>query len=241
MFELYLGKLNTTPHHSTTPFLVSSAVHAVVLSAVAVLTLAMAGQALPELPSMMAFVAELPAPPPPPPASRKPAAPEPPKVAPSPDAAPIAVPPRIGLEPAAALGGEDGVEGGVEGGVPGGVLAGIAGGLPTEAPPPPPPPPPRARTPVRVGGQLQPPALLRRVEPDYPWLAVDRNIQGVVILEATVDENGQVADVRVLRAPSTLLADASTRAVRQWQYSPLVLNGIRERFIVTVTLTFSLK
>jgi TonB family protein len=49
-----------------------------------------------------------------------------------------------------------------------------------------------------------------------------------------------VAEVKVLRSASPLLDREALLAVKQWRYSPLVLNGIRERFVLTVTLTFSL-
>lgn len=86
---------------------------------------------------------------------------------------------------------------------------------------------------------MQAPALIRRVDPDYPPLAVSAHIEGVVILEAVVDQGGRVEDVRVLRS-LPLLDNAAKAAVRQWQYSPLLLNGKPERFILTVTVSFRL-
>jgi len=65
-------------------------------------------------------------------------------------------------------------------------------------------------------------------------------VQGVVILEAVVGRDGRVEDVKVLRS-IPLLDAAAVDAVRQWQYSPLLLNGKPERFIVTVTLSFNVK
>jgi TonB family protein len=62
-----------------------------------------------------------------------------------------------------------------------------------------------------------------------------------VILEAIVDRDGAVAEVKVLRSAGALLDREALLAVRQWRYSPLVLNGIPERFILTVTLSFSLQ
>ena len=56
-----------------------------------------------------------------------------------------------------------------------------------------------------MGGNITTPELLHRVEPLYPDIAVRAHIQGVSILEATVDETGQVTDVRVLRTASALL------------------------------------
>jgi len=132
---------------------------------------------------------------------------------------------------------EGGVPGGVEGGIPGGVLGGVLGGMVSEAPPPPPPPP---ATPKRVGGDIQAPALVRRVEPEYPPVAVAGKITGTVILEATVDEAGAVTDVKVLRS-ILLLDQAAVKAVKQWRYQPLVLNGQAVPFILVVTLTFNLR
>jgi protein TonB len=93
---------------------------------------------------------------------------------------------------------------------------------------------------VRIGGQVQAPALVRRVEPLYPPMAVRANVTGTVILEAIVDAEGRVADVKVLRSGHRLLDDPAIAAVRQWRYSPLVLNGIRESFVLTVVLSFQL-
>jgi protein TonB len=119
------------------------------------------------------------------------------------------------------------------------VVGGVVGGLPEATPPPPPPPAPRA--PVRVGGRIQAPALVKRVEPFYPALAVSAHVEGVVILEALVDEQGRVVEMKVLRSAGALLDDAAMTAVRQWRYSPLVLNGIHTRFLLTVTLSFNLE
>ena len=111
----------------------------------------------------------------------------------------------------------------------------------TEIPaPPPPPPPPASRQPVRTGGQIGAPALLHRVDPEYPDLAVRAKIQGLVVLEALVDEDGGVADVKILRSAGEVLDRAALAAVRQWRYSPLLLNGTRERFILTISLAFNL-
>ena len=60
-------------------------------------------------------------------------------------------------------------------GVPGGVVGGIAGGLEPLAPPPPPPEP---RKPIRVGGVIKEPALVHRVEPVYPGVAISAHIPG---------------------------------------------------------------
>jgi protein TonB len=124
---------------------------------------------------------------------------------------------------------------GVEGGVPGGVVGGVVGGLP-EAPPPPPPPP---AAPVRVGGNIKPPQKTKHVNPTYPAIAQSARVQGVVIIEATIGQNGRVADARVLRS-IPLLDSAALEAVRQWEFSPTLLNGVPVSVIMTVTVQFTL-
>lgn len=64
-------------------------------------------------------------------------------------------------------------------------------------------------------------------------------MQGVVILEAVVDRQGRVENVRVLGS-IPLLDKAAITAVQQWRYSPLRLNGMPERFVLTVSVSFRL-
>ena len=116
------------------------------------------------------------------------------------------------------------------------MAGGILGGIVTA---PPPPPPPARVAPVRVGGGISAPRLVHRVEPEYPPLAVNALIEGMVILEATVDATGAVTETRVLRS-HFVLDQAASAAVRQWRYEPLLLNGKAMPFVLTVTVSFSL-
>ena len=68
-------------------------------------------------------------------------------------------------------------------------------------------------------------------------MAVTAKVTGMVILEATVNEAGDVTNVTVLRS-IPLLDNAAVSAVKQWRYQPLLLNGVPYPFILTVTLTF---
>ena len=78
------------------------------------------------------------------------------------------------------------------------------------------------------------------MNPLYPEFAVQAKLEGLVILEAEVNVTGQVVKVRVLRSAG-LLDGFAVAAVRQWRYSPLLLNGRPEPFLLTVTLSFSLR
>ena len=125
----------------------------------------------------------------------------------------------------------------VSGGIPGGTIGGIVGGLP-EAPPPPPPPPPAA--PVRVGGNIKTPTKTKDVRPVYPPIAQSARVQGIVIIEATIGADGRVKDAKVLKS-IPLLDQAALEAVKQWQFTPTLLNGVPVPVIMTVTVNFTLQ
>jgi TonB family protein len=110
-------------------------------------------------------------------------------------------------------------------------------------PPPPPPPPPPAPVdgvmPLRVGGGIKPPRKVQDVRPEYPVVAREAGVQGVVIMEVVIDTNGAVRDARVLRSVP-VLDQAALDAVRQWRFEPTLLNGQPMPVIMTVTVNFSL-
>jgi periplasmic protein TonB len=249
MFDLVSGTLDR-PFRDKHPgaTVVSVAAHIIIFGGVIGTALFVMTQGLPEVPTMMAFVADMPAPPPPPPPPPRAPAPKPAQPAePVPTSGqftfPVEVPIGIAVETGMDTRGDEGVPGGVEGGIPGGVVGGILGGIMTDlappAPPPPPPPVPQRLGPVRIGGEIKAPELVYRVEPIYPDIAVMAHATGVVILEATVNEQGEVTNVVVLRTHK-LLERAAIAAVKQWRYTPLLLNGLPRAFVLTVTLNFSI-
>jgi TonB family protein len=93
--------------------------------------------------------------------------------------------------------------------------------------------------PVRVGGNIKPPAKIRDARPVYPDVALNARVAGIVILEVTLGTDGAVSDARVLRGVP-LLNDAALDAVKQWQYEPTLLNGVPVPVIMTVTVNFAL-
>jgi len=133
-----------------------------------------------------------------------------------------------------AAGSEFGIDGGVDYGLEGGLPANLLGDAlyvlvgDVETPA------------LQAVGEVKPPKLVRRVEPDYPKLAQEARVQGVVVLEATTDIYGRVTAVRVLRSV-TLLDEAAVTAVRQWVYEPLLVNGRPRPVTFTVTVRFVLQ
>ena len=96
-----------------------------------------------------------------------------------------------------------------------------------------------APQPIRVGGAIKAPTQTKRVTPPYPAEAQAAGAQGVVIMEATIGVDGKVTDVRVLRS-IPLLDQAAMDAVRQFEYTPTVIDGVTVPVIMTVTINFTL-
>lgn len=79
--------------------------------------------------------------------------------------------------------------------------------------------------------------LIHKVQPIYPPQALPMRLEGPVVLEATITEEGNVQDLSVVSGNPTL-ARAALDAVRQWQYRPYLLNGKPVRMPTQITVTF---
>ncbi len=122
----------------------------------------------------------------------------------------------------------------------GGVLGGAIGGVLSTHTYIAPPSTPQPRAPIRVGGRVKPPRALLQPAPIYPTIARQARIQGVVSIDAVIDPEGNVAEMRAVSGPP-LLISAALEAVRQWKYEPTYLNDqpIAVQLIVTVTFQLS--
>ena len=94
--------------------------------------------------------------------------------------------------------------------------------------------PPRMSSEV-TGGQIT-----HRVTPVYPEQARTQRIQGAVVLEAMIKEDGTVGHVTVLSGGPSSLANAARQAVQQWRYTPLELNGKPLPMRKEITIKFTL-
>jgi protein TonB len=113
------------------------------------------------------------------------------------------------------------------------------GALPTPQGTTTPTPPNWPANAIRVGGNIKPPTKIVDARPAYPQDAHDAKVQGVVILEGLIGEDGRVQDARILRS-IPMLDKAAEEAVRQWIFTPTLLNGNPVPMIMTVTVTFTL-
>ena len=153
----------------------------------------------------------------------------------SPDAAPTVAPTGVTPESDRA---DAAAPSGPMGGVENGVRSGVDGiGIGTAPPPPPPPAPP---PPMRLHAGMKAPFKIVDVAPVYPPVAQRARVQGVVILEAVIDAQGRVASVHVLRSIA-LLDQAAVDAVKQWRFTPALLNAEAVPVVLTVTVNFTLQ
>ena len=93
---------------------------------------------------------------------------------------------------------------------------------------------------MRVGGAIRQPTQIKKVNPVYPPIAQSARVQGVVIIEAIIGPDGRVTEAKVLRS-IPLLDAAALDAVKQWVYTPTLLNGVPVPVIMTVTVNFTLQ
>lgn len=94
---------------------------------------------------------------------------------------------------------------------------------------------------VRVGGNVRPPRKVRDVKPIYPPAMREAGLTGVVPIQAVIDREGSVSSVRVLSAQvHPDFAIAAIDAVRQWRFTPTLLNGAPVEVVMTVTVRFDL-
>jgi periplasmic protein TonB len=143
------------------------------------------------------------------------------------------------LEPDSLGGAAGGVPGGVPGGQMGGVLGGVLGGVINTAARPIAPLTARPSAPVRVGGRVRPPKAIAQVRPNYPPIAQQAHIQGQVQIDAILDEQGNVIDMKVVSGPP-LLYQAALDALKKWKYEPTYLNDQPIAVEMIVTITFQL-
>ena len=94
----------------------------------------------------------------------------------------------------------------------------------------------------RFGGtvsQVVPATVVHRVNPSYPPLARSQGVGGSVVLDATIGGNGSVRKVSLISGSATL-SDAAITAVRQWRFSPAMLNGKPVEVDQRITIVFKL-
>jgi protein TonB len=92
---------------------------------------------------------------------------------------------------------------------------------------------------VRLGGRVLEAKIIRRVMPEYPKLARDMRVSGKVRLVGKIGRDGAVIDLKVIEG-HPLLVQSALAAVRQWLYSPTLLNGEPVEVVAPIEVNFTL-
>jgi protein TonB len=90
---------------------------------------------------------------------------------------------------------------------------------------------------LRISQGVSQGLLIKRVQPKYPSNALAVHAQGAVQIEATINKEGNVTNLKVLSGDS-ILARAAVEAVRQWRYKPYYLNGEPVEIQTQITINF---
>jgi TonB family protein len=94
--------------------------------------------------------------------------------------------------------------------------------------------------PLRVGGDVQAPVVVEKVEPSYTEEGRKANINGIVIIEAVIGSDGVVKKTSVLKPLPFGLDQAAIDAVKQWKFKPGTLNGEPVDVIFNLVVNFRL-
>lgn len=90
---------------------------------------------------------------------------------------------------------------------------------------------------IRISQGVSQGLLIKRVQPKYPPAALAVRAQGAVQIEATINKEGNVTNLKVLSG-DPILARAALEAVRQWRYKPYYLDGDPVEIQTQITVNF---
>jgi TonB family protein len=93
------------------------------------------------------------------------------------------------------------------------------------------------KAPVQAPQGLSGGTIEQQVNPTYPREGLAQSLEGPVVLQAVVAEDGTVHDLKVITG-HPLLARAAIQAVSQWRYRPYLLDGQPIRMTIDITLIF---
>jgi TonB family protein len=110
-----------------------------------------------------------------------------------------------------------------------------ADGVEIAAPAPLPAPPAGV---TRISGRVMAGQLEKKIDPVYPADAIAADARGDVVLLATITKTGEVSDVQAVSGPYRF-RDAAVNAVKQWRYSPYMVEGEAVDVQTTIKLSFA--
>ncbi|HEV7505623.1 MAG TPA: energy transducer TonB [Thermoanaerobaculia bacterium] len=96
-------------------------------------------------------------------------------------------------------------------------------------------------SPIQFSFGMTKPEVIHQVQPRYSEQARRAGVQGMVIVEAVIDEQGNVTHVRLVHGLPMALDQAAMQAVQQWRFKPALLNGHPVKVFYTLTVNFTIQ
>lgn len=93
---------------------------------------------------------------------------------------------------------------------------------------------------VRISQGLANKNKIHNVQPKYPIEARENGIEGAVLLQATIDTEGKIIDLKIIRG-HPILNKAAYDAVSQWRYKPYTINGQPVEVETSIKIEFHMR
>jgi len=100
--------------------------------------------------------------------------------------------------------------------------------------------PARSQDVMKITPDVEPPIAIYKTPPKYPEEARKAHVTGVVVVQATIDEEGKVTDILPLKDVSPLLTEAAAEAIREWRFEPARYKGKPVAVYYNLTINFRL-
>ena len=87
------------------------------------------------------------------------------------------------------------------------------------------------------------PKLVKEFKPSYTRAAMSAKVQGVIKLEAIVEADGRVSDVKVVKSLDKEhgLDDEAVNTAKKWLFTPGTKDGVPVAVQIEVEMSFTLK
>ena len=103
------------------------------------------------------------------------------------------------------------------------------------------PPGPVGPAPMEISGNVMPPTKIHAPQPRYTEEARRARIQGVVVLQAVIEDDGTVRKVDVLKGLNLGLTESAVETVKEWTFEPATLEGEPVPVFLNLVINFSLQ
>jgi TonB family protein len=100
-------------------------------------------------------------------------------------------------------------------------------------------PGPELPEPMRVGGDVKAPRIIKRIDPQYDHCTRQSGLRitAIPIVEAIVEKDGTIRSVRIVKSAEPCIDRAFVEAVKRWQFAPATYRGEPVPSVFNLTLT----